>query len=133
MFVAERGLDLFRSAWGVAPHTVSPMIPLEEARTHVLDRVNALPAVRLATSLAYGCVLAEPVVAVEAVPPFANSAMDGYAVHAADTAGAPVELPVVGVLAAGADPASVRVDAGHAVRIMTGAAMPEGADAIVIV
>ena len=109
------------------------MIPLDEARAHVLDRVKPLARVRLATAHAYGCVLAEPVVAVEAVPPFANSAMDGYAVRAADTIGAPVELPVIGVLAAGADPASTRVEAGQAVRIMTGAAMPDGADAIVIV
>ena len=109
------------------------MIPLEEARAHVLDRVKVVSAVRLPTSDAYGCVLVEPVTAVEAVPPFANSAMDGYAVRAADTAGAPVELPVVGVLAAGADPATITLAPGQAVRIMTGAALPEGADAIVIV
>ncbi|MEY2422112.1 MAG: molybdopterin molybdotransferase [Acidimicrobiaceae bacterium] len=109
------------------------MIPLEEARAHVLDRVKPMPAVRLSTGAAYGCVLAEPVVAFEAVPPFDNSAMDGYAVRAADTTGAPLELSVVGVLAAGADPATVTVGPGQSARIMTGAAMPEGADAIVIV
>ena len=109
------------------------MIPLEEARAHVLDRVKPRPPVRLSASAAYGCVLSEPVVAAEAVPPFDNSAMDGYAVRAADTVGAPVELPVVGVLAAGADPATITVGRGQAARIMTGAAMPEGADAIVIV
>jgi molybdenum cofactor synthesis domain-containing protein len=109
------------------------VIPLEEARAHVLDRVKPMPAVRLSTGAAYGCVLAEPVVAFEAVPPFDNSAMDGYAVRAADTTGAPLELSVVGVLAAGADPATVTVGPGQSARIMTGAAMPEGADAIVIV
>jgi molybdopterin molybdotransferase len=109
------------------------VIPLEEARAHVLDRVKPLPPVRLASTAAYGCVLTEPVVAREAVPPFDNSAMDGYAVRAVDTVGAPVELPVVGVLAAGADPATITVGPGQAARIMTGAAMPEGADAIVIV
>jgi molybdenum cofactor synthesis domain-containing protein len=109
------------------------LIPLEEARAHVLDRVKAMPAVRLSTAAAYGCVLAEPVIATEAVPPFENSAMDGYAVRATDTLGAPVELPVVGVLAAGADPATITVGPGQAARIMTGAAMPAGADAIVIV
>ena len=109
------------------------MISLEEARAHVLDRVKALPPVRLSSTAAYGCVLAEPVIADEPVPPFDNSAMDGYAVRAADTAGAPVELPVVGILAAGADPATITVGAGQAARIMTGAAMPQGADAIVIV
>jgi molybdenum cofactor synthesis domain-containing protein len=109
------------------------VISLEEARSHVLDRVKAMSPVRLPSAVAYGCVLAEPVMAEEPVPPFDNSAMDGYAVRAADTVGAPVELPVIGVLAAGADPSTVSVTAGHVVRIMTGAPMPQGADAIVIV
>ena len=109
------------------------MIPLDDARAHVLERVKPLPAVRMPVAEARGCVLTEPVIANEAVPPFDNSAMDGYAVRATDTASAPVELPVAGVLAAGADPSSVRVDSGSAVRIMTGAVIPEGADAIVIV
>ena len=109
------------------------MIPLEEARAHVLGRVKPRPPVRLPASDACGCVLTEPVVASEAVPPFDNSAMDGYAVRAADTVGAPLELPVVGVLAAGTDPATITVGSGQAARIMTGAALPDGADAIVIV
>jgi molybdenum cofactor synthesis domain-containing protein len=71
-------------------------------------------------------------VATEAVPPFANSAMDGYAVRAADTAGAPVELKVVGMIAAGASPDG-SVGPGEAMRIMTGAPMPDGADAVVLV
>src|SRR5687767_2964055 len=108
------------------------MIPLDEARAHVLDRVKPLPPARLSSSDAYGCVLTEPVVAAEPVPPFDNSAMDGYAVRAADTVGAPVDLPVVGVLAAGTDPATITVGPGGAARIMTGAAIPDGADAIVI-
>jgi molybdenum cofactor synthesis domain-containing protein len=66
------------------------------------------------------------------VPPFANTAMDGFAVRAADTAGAPVTLTVVGTLAAGAAP-DVSVGEGEAVRIMTGAPMPPGADAVVMV
>ena len=65
-----------------------------------------------------------------------NTAMDGYAVRAADTSGAsaatPVRLEVAGLLAAGAAP-TIEVAAGHAVRIMTGAAMPAGADAVVMV
>ena len=109
------------------------MIPLEEARAHVLDRVKPLTPARTPAGSARGCVLAEPVVATESVPPFDNSAMDGYAVRAADTSSAPVELPVGGVLAAGGDPSAFRVGAGEAVRIMTGAVIPEGADAIVIV
>ena len=79
-----------------------------------------------------GFVLAEDVAAADDVPPFANTAVDGYAVRAADTTGAPVELLVVGELAAGAAP-DVEVRAGTAVRIMTGAPMPPGADAVVMV
>ena len=109
------------------------MIPLEEATAYVLERVAPVEAVAMTAAAALGCVVVDPVVAPEPVPPFENSAMDGYAVRAADTAGAPVELPVVGTLAAGADPAAFTVAAGTAVRIMTGAAMPAGADAIVIV
>ena len=83
-----------------------------------------------------GLVLAERVIAPEAVPPFPNTAMDGYAVRAADTSGAseehPVRLQVVGELAAGHAP-TVAVGPGEAIRIMTGAPMPDGADAIVMV
>ncbi|MEY2570505.1 MAG: molybdopterin molybdotransferase, partial [Acidimicrobiaceae bacterium] len=109
------------------------MIPLEEATAYVLERVGPLEAVERTPADALGCVVVEPVVSPEPVPPFENTAMDGYAVRATDTAGAPVELPVAGTLAAGADPASIAVAPGTAVRIMTGAAMPAGADAIVIV
>ena len=80
--------------------------------------------------------LAERVVAPEPVPPFPNTAMDGYAVRAADTAGAdegaPVRLRVVGELR-GRPRADVAVGPGEAIRIMTGAPMPDGADAIVMV
>jgi len=79
-------------------------------------------------------VLAERVTAPEAVPPFPNTAMDGYAVQAADTAAAsedhPVRLRVVGELAAGHAP-TVAVGAGEAIRIMTGAPIPKGADTVV--
>ncbi len=81
---------------------------------------------------ALGLVLAADVVAGEPVPPFANTAMDGYAVRAADTAGAPVRLRVVGDLPAGHAPATP-VGPGEAIRIMTGAPIPPGADAIVMV
>jgi molybdenum cofactor synthesis domain-containing protein len=81
---------------------------------------------------ASGLVLAEPVHSPEAVPPFDNTAVDGYAVRAADVAAAPVELTVVAELAAGAA-SSRAVGPGEAVRIMTGAPVPDGADAIVMV
>jgi molybdenum cofactor synthesis domain-containing protein len=109
------------------------MIPLEEARADVLARVPRLPSVQLPADDACNLVLAEPVVASEPVPPFDNTAMDGFAVRAADTEGAPVELDVIATLAAGADPAGVRVGPGQAARIMTGAPIPDGADAIIMV
>ena len=106
------------------------MIPLEEARGHVLARVEALPARRVPLEEALGLVLAEPVSSSEPIPAFANTAMDGYAVRAADTVGAPVELDVVGTIGAG-DSGSLHVGAGQAARIMTGAPIPPGADAVV--
>jgi molybdenum cofactor synthesis domain-containing protein len=105
------------------------VIPLEEARAHVLDRVRVLPTERVALGDALGAVTAEPVTAGEAVPPFANSAMDGYAVRAAETPG---ELQVVGMIAAG-EVGDLFVGPGQAARIMTGAPMPKGADAVVLV
>ncbi len=109
------------------------MIALEDARARVLAACAPLPARPLPLADALGRVLAEPVVSGVDVPPFANTAMDGFAVRAADTADAPVGLVVVGTLAAGADPAGLTVGPGQAVRIMTGAPLPAGADAIVMV
>ena len=108
------------------------MIPLDEARAHVLDRVRRVEATNVAIADAAGLVLATDVVAAELVPPFANTAMDGFAVRAADTAGAPVTLDVVGTIAAGAT-LDGEVGPGEAARIMTGAPMPAGADAVVMV
>ncbi|MEA2973273.1 MAG: molybdopterin molybdotransferase [Actinomycetota bacterium] len=109
------------------------MIALEDARARVLAACVPLPARSVALADALGRVLAEPVVSGVDVPPWANTAMDGFAVRAADTADAPVGLVVVGTLAAGADPAGLMVGPGQAVRIMTGAPLPAGADAIVMV
>src|SRR5205085_5774935 len=81
---------------------------------------------------ALGLVLARDVVSPEAVPPFPNTAMDGFAVRAADTSAAPATLKVVATLAAGAAP-TTPVGPGEAIRIMTGAPMPDGADAVVMV
>ena len=67
------------------------------------------------------------------MPPFANSAVDGYAVVAADTTAPPVELDVVGELAAGAPPPAAPLTRGQTIRIMTGAPLPAGADAVVMV
>jgi molybdenum cofactor synthesis domain-containing protein len=108
------------------------MVPIDEARRIVLSSCPALAPVEVAVDDATGLVLAADVVAVEDVPPFPNSAVDGYAVQAADTIAAPVELTVVGEIAAGAAP-DAQVGPGQAVRIMTGAPMPPGADAVVMV
>ena len=108
------------------------MTPLEDAQAFVLESCPPLGAVEVDREAAVGLVLAAPIVAAEMVPPFDNTAVDGYAVRAADVASVPVELRVVGELAAGAAP-TVAVGAGEAIRIMTGAPMPEGADAVVMV
>jgi len=111
------------------------MISLELARTHVLKRCPAPVAADVALVDARGLVLASSVASPGDVPPFDNTAMDGFAVRAVDTVGAPVELAVVGTVAAGFDPviAGVSVVEGTAVRIMTGAPLPPGADAVVMV
>jgi molybdenum cofactor synthesis domain-containing protein len=108
------------------------VIELEDARSEILRRVGVLAPVVVARREAHGLVLSEEVVAHEPVPPFANTAMDGYAVRAADTAGAPVRLRVVGELPAGRAPTTA-VAPGEAIRIMTGAPIPPGADAVVMV
>jgi molybdenum cofactor synthesis domain-containing protein len=88
--------------------------------------------VQATRQVAAGLVLASDVVSGENVPPFANTAVDGYAVRSSDLQTVPVELQVVGELAAGAAP-SVAVVPGAAIRIMTGAPLPEGCDAVVMV
>lgn len=112
------------------------MIPYEQARRHVLERCAPRGPAPRPLDEALGCVLAGAVVAPEAVPPWDNSAMDGYAVRADDVAGAgpdaPVRLRVVDTVAAGAA-ATTPVGPGEAVRIMTGAPVPGGADAVVMV
>ena len=109
------------------------MIPLAEARAFVLAGCPVGRTTRVPLADALGCVTAEPVVAAEPVPPFANTAVDGYAVRVADVASAPVTLPVVGTVRAGMSGLDDPVGPGTAVRIMTGAPVPPGADAIVMV
>ena len=106
------------------------MISLSEAREHVLSHVRVLPARRVPLEQALGLVLAGPVRSAEPVPAFANTAMDGYAVRSADTLAAPVELDVVGTISAG-DEGRLHVGDGQAARIMTGAPIPDGADAVI--
>ncbi len=110
------------------------LITVAEHLARVLSVVQPLAPLQLGLMDAHGCVLTEDVVAPAPLPAFDNSSMDGYAVRAADVAaareGSPVVLPVTGDVAAG--PASpLRVQPGVCVRIMTGAMMPAGADAVV--
>jgi molybdenum cofactor synthesis domain-containing protein len=106
--------------------------PLEDAQALVLEASAPLATVTVDRRDALGCVLAADVVATELVPPFDNTAVDGYAVRAVDVTDVPVELVVVDEIAAGAHPTRP-VGAGEAVRIMTGAPIPPGADAVVMV
>ncbi len=108
------------------------MIPLDEARQIVLDACQRRPPATVPLAEATRLVLAHDVVANETVPPFANSAVDGYAVIADDLVAVPVELDVIGEVAAGAS-ADMAVRRGQAIRIMTGAPMPAGADSVVMV
>ncbi|MDG2114404.1 MAG: molybdopterin molybdenumtransferase MoeA, partial [Actinomycetota bacterium] len=108
------------------------MLPLEEVRAHVIERCPPRAPRSIPIGDALGLVTAVEVVASEAIPPFDNTAMDGFAVQAADTAAPPVTLEIVETIAAGHAPERV-VGQGQASRIMTGAIIPEGADAVVMV
>ena len=103
---------------------------LEEARSEVLRTVGALESEPVSIWESAGRVLASDVIAEESVPPFQNSAMDGYAVLGADVTEPGAVLEVIGDLAAGFVAGS-RVDPGQALKIMTGAPMPDGADTVV--
>src|SRR2546428_9030065 len=102
----------------------------DDALAGILAGVPGLPAVDVPLLDALGLVLAEEISADRDVPPFRNSAMDGYAVRGDDVATAPARLRVVGEVAAGGFPDRA-IGKGEAMRIMTGAPMPEGADTVV--
>ena len=110
------------------------LMSVEAARDAVLAVAEPVGTERIATADALGRITAETATARVSLPPWPNSAMDGYAIRAADTTvareDAPIELRVVGDIAAGAAP-DVAVVAGSAVRIATGARLPDGADAVV--
>jgi len=112
------------------------VISLGDARARVMRDCHRLPDVSVPLFDALGLVTAEEVVSPEQVPPFANTAMDGFAVVAADTVGAtdatPVSLPVVGTIAAGSA-GELALAPRTAARIMTGAPMPPGADALLMI
>ena len=103
---------------------------MADAQRLVLEHARRLDAERVPIERAAGRVLAEPAGALVDLPPFPSSAMDGYALRAADTEAAPVRLPVVAHVAAGS-PAERPLGTGEAMAISTGAPVPEGADAVV--
>ncbi|MFC1918045.1 gephyrin-like molybdotransferase Glp [Chloroflexota bacterium] len=111
-----------------------PMISVEEAQEMILNQVSILEVRKVLTMDAIGQVLAEDVRAEINIPPMDNSAMDGYAVRAGDTVGAgektPRTLRVIDTVGAG-NISKKEVTPGTAIRIMTGAPVPEGADSIV--
>lgn len=110
------------------------MITVEEALAEILRHVQPLEPEQVPILEALGRVLAEEIVSDTDLPPFDNSAMDGYAVRSADVAaatrGAPVRLDVLGSVAAGYE-SRMSLEPGTAIRIMTGAPLPAGADAVV--
>jgi molybdopterin molybdotransferase len=111
-----------------------PPSTVEAYQSVILSAITPLAPARLELAAAEGCVLAEDVTAAVALPSFDNSSMDGYAVCATDVAGAaqqaPVMLRVTGEIAAG-DVGAYRLVPGTAIKIMTGAQLPAGADAVV--
>ncbi|WP_419916398.1 gephyrin-like molybdotransferase Glp [Candidatus Poriferisodalis sp.] len=108
------------------------MLPLEAVREFVLDRCPARTPVSVPVADALGLVTASEIISAEAIPQFANTAMDGFAVRSADVVDAPCDLRVIETIAAGHAP-QVTVGPGEASRIMTGATIPPGADAVVMV
>ncbi|MGH3131709.1 MAG: gephyrin-like molybdotransferase Glp, partial [Gaiellaceae bacterium] len=106
---------------------MTELLSIDEAQRRILERVRALPAEPVALELAAGRVLAEPGRAAVDLPPFASSAMDGFALRSADT---PATLPVADRIAAGR-PAERELQQGEAMAIATGGAVPAGADAVV--
>lgn len=107
------------------------LLPVSDAQQRILDAVPVLPAEQIPLSAGLGRVLAADVAARRSQPPMPVSAMDGYAVRAADVAALPATLKIVGYAPAGHAFAGT-VGPGEAVRIFTGAPVPDGADAIVI-
>jgi molybdopterin molybdotransferase len=107
-----------------------PVLSVEEAREHILSTVDVLEAEQVPLLMAAERVLAEKIAADRDIPPVTNAAMDGYAVRGADMRGETVRLRVMGEVAAGHTPER-SVGPGEAMRIMTGAPVPEGADTVV--
>ena len=108
------------------------MIPLEQAQEYVLQQCATGSPKRRSSRSSLGLVLAEEVITAEDVPPFDNTAMDGFAIRSEDTLETPKTLEIVGTIPAGSTP-NFTLHPGQAARIMTGAPLPVGADSVVMV
>lgn len=110
-------------------------VSVEEAQQIILDSVSPLNCESVSTMEAYNRILYEDIVSDMMIPPVDDSAMDGYAIIADDTHGAsrnkPVRLRIIGEIQAGGSIIGKRVSNGTAIRIMTGAPIPEGADSVI--
>ncbi|MGH2522087.1 MAG: molybdopterin molybdotransferase MoeA, partial [Anaerolineales bacterium] len=117
-----------------ADKTLPQLLSVAEARTRILEHFQPLTPETIPITQAAGRVLAEDIAATQDLPPFTNSSMDGYAVRWREVAGASAEQPlalrVSGDIPAGAGVPAPLIE-GTAMRIMTGAPIPEGADAVV--
>src|SRR5690348_18354812 len=113
---------------------VGALLNVDDALKQILATINSLPDETVALANALGRVIAQDVIADSNLPPFPNSSMDGFALRAADIAHAsaqnPIGLRVVMDIPAGAAPTG-QISSGEAARIMTGAQMPQGADAVI--
>ena len=112
------------------------MIPLEDAQSHVMESIKTLESENVHLLQGRNRVITEPIMSNESIPPFDNTAVDGYAVKAIDTKGAtqetPTSLTVLETIAAGKPP-TFTIQLGECSKIMTGAPIPDGADAVVMV
>lgn len=106
------------------------LLGVDEARARILALIHTGPVVVTPFEEATGLVLAEDILAGCDLPPFSNSAMDGFALRSADTRDLPVSLEIAGTVAAGST-SQVSLQPGTTLRIMTGAPVPEGADTVV--
>jgi len=107
------------------------LVPVEDAIARIIAGIAPLPSETVALADASGRVLAEDIVAEHDQPPFAASAMDGYAVRAADIGKAPARLTVIGEAPAG-HPFTGTIGPGESVRVFTGSVLPDGADTVVM-
>lgn len=109
---------------------MNSLLSVDAALSQILTNFHTLNEEQVSLEEAFTRILAEDLISATALPPFANSSMDGFAVQAADTQITPARLKVIGDVPAGSAPQFV-VHQGEAARIMTGAPLPEGADAVV--